>query len=104
MTTTEQDTPTTTVYVSIGNSDDKLCQTDWSTFAGEVVDAVTDYAEQIYGVWYSEPSSAFQNACIAATIPTPFLVDQLRTELTRIRTEYHQDSVAWAEAPRTEFI
>lgn len=94
---------TTTVYISVGNSDDKLSQHDWSDYVGAFVDVVHEYAEQVYGEWYSATGAPFQNACMAAAIPAS-LVDELRKALTEIRADYRQDSVAWAEAPRTEFI
>lgn len=92
-----------TVYASIGNSDDKLSQTRWANFAEEFVDAITQAAEQIYGVWYSEPSSPYQNACVAFAVGS-FVAEDLRATLARLRREYDQDSVAWAEVPKTEFI
>lgn len=93
----------TTVYVSIGNSDDKLTQLLWSEFVEDVIQNVTEWAEQIYGVWYSEPSSPYQNACVAFSISN-VVVPELRKALTTIREHYNQDSIAWAEAPTTEFI
>jgi hypothetical protein len=94
---------TTTVYVSIGNSDDQLTQHEWSGYAREVIELVRDLSEQVFGEWYSEPSSEYQNACIAAAVPEE-LLGELRRALTTIRTAFHQDSVAWAVAPETEFI
>lgn len=93
----------TTVYVSIGNSDDKLGQAGWSQYVTEVNGLVRDHAEFIYGEWYSEPSSRYQNACIAAAVPDE-IVGELRRALTSIRIAFQQDSVAWAEVPKTEFI
>lgn len=92
-----------TVYVSIGNSDDKLTQTRWANFAEETLDAITQASEQLYGVWFSESSSPFQNACFAFSIGD-LVAEDLRLALFRLRIEYDQDSVAWAVVSTTEFI
>ena len=96
-------TTTTTVYVSIGNSDDRLSQVEWSAYVQEFVAITKDYAEQKFGEWYSAPFSAYQNACIAIAVPTG-LLGEFRAALAFLRKEYRQDSIAWAVAPETEFI
>lgn len=94
---------TTTVYVSIGNSDDKLTQAEWAAFVRAFVKTMRANTTQIYGEWYSNPDSAYQNACIAAAIPDEH-VGWLRAALLSLREEFRQDSIAWAEVPKTEFI
>lgn len=91
----------TTVYVSIGNSDDKLTQAEWSNFLHSFRECMAKFAVEVYGDWASEPSSSYQNACMAIATETP---RTLKAALTMLRKEYRQDSLAWAEAPRTEFI
>jgi hypothetical protein len=91
-----------TVYVSIGNSDDKLTQAEWALFWGETQIAICAYADQIHGEWMSAPASRWQNACTAFDISrdrAAILCDAL----ARLAAKYRQDSIAWAEA-RTEFI
>ena len=90
-----------TVYVSIGNSDDKLTQRLWSEFAGKVASAVHRHAEIVHGEWVSLPLAAWQNASWCFEI---FGGDGLRGRLSYLASEYGQDSIAWVEVPRTEFI
>lgn len=92
-----------TVYVSIGNSDDKLTQADWAKYVGDFHEVMAELATRIYGVWLSEPSSEYQNACIAAEI-NPADIEVCKDELTTLRQGFRQDSIAWAVAPETEFI
>jgi hypothetical protein len=91
-----------TVYVSIGNSDDKLTQKQWSCFWELVASAVREDSEQVYGDWMSAPVSPCQNACIAFCIER-HLVSVLKAELRSLAALYGQDSIAWAEAG-TEFL
>jgi hypothetical protein len=91
-----------TVYVSIGNSDDKLTQARWSVFYEQVTFACRNLARRVYGDWLSPPSSQFQNACIAFGIAGGDIAP-LKKELRDLAALYGQDSIAWAEA-RTEFI
>lgn len=96
------DVPMTTVYVSIGNSDDRLTQAEWSTFADEVAYTVEIASSVVHGVWYSAPDSPYQNACICAEIPGTAM-DRLRQDLADICADHRQESIALAIA-NTEFI
>ncbi len=92
-----------TVYISIGNSDDKLSQADWAKFVREVDAAVTGRAERIHGRWFSAPDAAFQNACWCVELLLTN-AGRLKEDLSAIRRFFRQDSVAWAETPGTLFV
>ena len=92
-----------TVYLSIGNSDDRLTQRAWSEYVGEVVDAVHEHAERVYVECYSASDARFQNACIGFEIPKP-VARELRAALKAIREDHGKNSIVWAVAPRTEHI
>lgn len=94
---------TITVYASIGNSDDKLSQREWSNFVAELAFIVDSYADEVYGWWFSKPDAPWQNAVVAFLLDTR-KTDHVRARMSKLRAAYRQDSVAWAEAPRTEFI
>jgi hypothetical protein len=94
----------TTVYVSIGNSDDKLGQREWSEYVGQVAAIVDRYATQLYGWWFSACDAPWQNAVAAFRLPLGKAYTDIRTELNKVRADFRQDSVAWAETPRTEFL
>lgn len=91
-----------TVYISVGNSDDKLSQREWCEFWSAWRSRVLAYASQVHGDWASAPTAPFQNACLCVEI-TAKAAGTLRAELARLAGQYRQDSIAWAEAI-TEFI
>jgi hypothetical protein len=92
-----------TVYISIGNSDDRLTQAEWSEFCRDVDGLVRRYAE-VHGAWYSLPSTKWQNACwCVAFEPRSSLKRSTMEELAVISKRYRQHSIAWAEA-KTTFI
>ncbi len=91
-----------TVYISIGNSDDKLSQVEWSDFQTEVAYSVRSRAAMVHGEWFSGPRAQWQNACWCIEI-APEEVDQLRFSLALHAKMFRQDSIAWAEA-QTTFI
>jgi hypothetical protein len=99
----------TTVYVSIGNSDNKLDQYDWSQFLTEVDRAVSNLAQlqgvTVHGRWYSLPTEPWQNACwcFQADDACTQQVTDLREWLAFLAKQFRQDSIAWAVA-ETEFI
>lgn len=90
----------TTVYVSIGNSDDKLTQQRWARFVDTTINVIRRHATQIYGEWLSLPNSPWQNACVCFEIADE-LKDLLVRELNSLRIAYDQDSIAWAAATTT---
>lgn len=93
---------TSTVYVSIGNSDDKLTQARWAEFHDKVTTAVRGLALQIHGDWVSISTSPWQNACICFEIGHE-TSERLQRDLAELAAEYGQDAIAWAEA-NTRFI
>lgn len=97
-----------TVYVTIGNSDDKLTQRLWSKFWNAVDDQVREYSFHIHGAWLSEPSSEYQNACWCFVIEDDSdgedCYDDLRARLRVLAQHYGQDSILWAEAREVEHL
>src|SRR5258708_4450335 len=59
---------TLTVYVSIGNSDDKLSQLEWYEFQQDTLSDIKEACSRIFGVWYSEAVSPYQNMCVGFEI------------------------------------
>jgi len=91
-----------TFYISIGNSDDKLTQKEWAEFVGDVDMAIVEAEPILHGRWFSRSDSPWQNACWCIQLSSG--VDKLRRRLGDLAHKYRQDSVAWAEAPVTEFL
>lgn len=91
------------VYVSIGNSDDKLTQLDWYRFVNLLQGAVRLESSQVYGVWFSEPASQYQNMCMAAEVDKRSMT-KLRKRLAGLAADFRQDSIALAVATTTEFV
>lgn len=99
------------VYITIGNSDDKLGQLGWHQFADETDRAVTRVARyegvRVHGRWYSLPNEPWQNACwcleFADDPEMRAVANSLRITLGGLARTYQQDSIAWAVA-ETEFI
>lgn len=98
------------VYVSIGNSDDKLTQAEWSRFWHDV-DAVIrasiygdgKRAVTVHGAWQSVGTDRWQNACWC--IDSGGLdLGPLKNHLRAIAGNYRQDSIAWAQVKDTEFL
>jgi hypothetical protein len=92
-----------TVYVSLGNSDDKLSQARWSEFREQVTAAVRDHAPRVHGNWVSPSADPWQNACIAFELD-PAEAPFLKSELRDLAASFGQDSIAWAVVPVTEFV
>lgn len=94
---------TKTIYISIGNSDDKLTQADWAQYCIEVTAAIERTCTRIHGRWLSAGDSPWQNACWCVVPLDAEHEAELRKALASAARAWLQDSIAWAEAV-TEFI
>lgn len=90
------------VYISVGNSDDKLSQVEWSQFVVEMTARVAAVGH-VHGSWASNPVSAYQNACWCVEYRSEDQVTEAREVAAELRDKYRQNSIAWAVAD-TEFI
>lgn len=90
-----------TIYVTIGNSDDKLSQADWCAFHSATDQLIRRAAHWVHGAWVSPSTNPWQNACWCVEIDE---TDWLRGQLANLAKAYQQDSIAWAEAPAVEFL
>lgn len=106
------------VYVSIGNSDDKLTQAEWAHFYTSVRHLLANdlqpreaegwgslafSAPTIHGRWQSVPSDPWQNACWCVEIEDHD-APAIQHELKLLAAKFRQDSIAWAEVCDTEFL
>lgn len=91
------------VYISIGNTDNKLTQQEWAEFV-EAVESVLEGAP-LHGAWFSRSYAPWQNACWLMDISqsSPVFISDLKASLVHIATRFNQDSIAWAVA-ETEFL
>lgn len=91
-----------TVSILIGNSDNKLSQSDWSAFCYAVQMQLESCSENIFFSGGSAWNNARQNACWVAAV-YHYNLAELKTKLTKVREQYKQESVAIVVG-NTEFI
>lgn len=96
------------IYVTIGNSDDRLTQAEYAEFHHRVDlmlrGAVEDKGGTMHGMWVSPSTEPFQNACWCFTPPEGWEErETLRAALSSLAAHYRQHSIAWAEA-EPEFL
>ena len=89
------------VYISIGNSDDRLTQRQWSNFCDDTETVLSGFMKGMHGAWTSTTRDPWQNACWCVEV-WPHLVDGAKASLARLAARYGQDSIAWTEAKDTE--
>jgi hypothetical protein len=96
------------VYISIGNSDNKLSQAEWAAFQLDVAEVINGAlaVTVIHGEWVSLARAAYRNACWCVELRDGWTgpISGLRDALHDLARRYDQDSIAWAEAPATEFL
>lgn len=91
------------VYVSIGNRNDSLSQYRWASYIAAVAEMLNLAGANFHGEFFSAPVSMWQNACWCVEIQ-PGIADRLKLELAVIARDYEQDSIVWAEVPKTVFL
>jgi hypothetical protein len=90
------------VYISIGNSDDRLTQQQWSEFWIDMAAEVVSVGHT-HGAWFSNPVGAFQNACWCVEFTSAEEAEGAKAIAGEIGRKYQQDAVAWAVVDHTEF-
>lgn len=94
---------TKTIFVQIGNSDDKLSQARWAEFIAATGHLISSYAQEFHFAGFSSPSAKWQNACWCLVPASELDEKTLRKRLASLAAIFDQDSIAWAEAV-AEFI
>lgn len=97
----------TTVYFTIGNSDDKLPQKKWAEFinavnAGLILTKLNGAV--VYFAGTSLPDAPWQNAMWCVRLPNQEARDALRSRLRTLAHRYVQDSIAWAEVDQVDML
>lgn len=90
------------IFLTIGNTDNKLSQKDWQQFQKDFKQTAESLAEKVWGVWYSDPKTPYQNMCIGILL-SESNVKVLEDHLRELAIRYKQNSIAWSDA-KTRFI
>ena len=93
---------TETFVVCIGNSDDKLSQTEWAEYIDCVRALVAAYGKHVHFVGYTAPASKYQSATFVFE-PYDGDEEQFLWRLGAAVRRYRQDSAAVVKG-ETEFI
>lgn len=91
-----------TITIQIGNSDDKLTQSQWAQFVFAVDMEVRARSTQVHFFGFSPADKPWQNACWVAEVED-FYYDTLKRMLQNVKDVYKQASIAWTVG-ETEFI
>ena len=94
------------VYVSIGNSDDKLTHAEWAEYvrlADYLLGPEPRFVAHRHGAWFSAPASPFVNACWCVEFDHGSSEEAVKVGLRALAAKFRQDSIAWAVAD-TEFL
>ncbi len=90
------------IMVSIGNSDNKLTQVEWSEFVQRVDKIIEAHHAQKHFFGGANTWAAWQNVAWLFEC-ADYMIPSLKTALSDIRSIYRQESVAYLEG-ETEFI
>jgi hypothetical protein len=105
------------VYLTAGNSDDRLTQCQWAGLIAEMRELLQpeepgpylpEYEFQVVFEGFAAPHGEWQNACWAVLLPrfpdTDGAVAWLRRQVAALATRYGQDSISWVQADHTDFL
>lgn len=84
----------TTVTIQIGNSDDKLSQSQWAHFCSAVKQQIEAHAFRVHFCGGSEADAPWQNMCWVIEIQ-PMNTNSLKDVLRNVANSYGQESIAW---------
>jgi hypothetical protein len=96
-----------TVYLTIGNSDDKLGQAAWSAFCDDVTYLVNGNSHagrgRVHAACFSSPAVPWQNAMWSVELDDDH-AHALQAGLARLARRYRQEAIAWAQVDQVEMI
>jgi hypothetical protein len=92
----------THVFVTVGNSDDKLGQRRWANLVENVDKILRSSANEVHGQFHSAPDSAWQNTCWSVDLKDEEVAN-VKVNLAKIAYVFDQDTIAWNPST-TEFI
>ena len=92
-----------TVTIQIGNSDDKLKQTEWSAFVYATHKILEESEGEIHFSATSEGSCPWQNACWVFEMDRDRFIRLMIPQLQVLCRHYKQDSIA-VTVGKTQFI
>jgi hypothetical protein len=81
-----------TITILIGNSDNKLTQSEWAEFYAHVDDAVNNHAKSVQFSGPSNGAAPWQNACWVAVVAGGD--NSINQRLAVLAGNYKQDSIA----------
>lgn len=91
------------VYISIGNTDDKLSQKQWHDYVNDVNGTIEMYADKIHSYCFSLPNAPWQNCIWCCDFALAIDEKCCKEDLASLAGNYGQDSIAWGPS-QTEFI
>ncbi len=87
------ESPSKTIVVQIGNSDDKLTQLEWAAFVVGVRTLINKYCYDVHFEGGSAHDKSWQNVCFVGSIKTSML-PTLKQHISNVGKAWKQDSVA----------
>lgn len=81
----------TTICISIGNSDNKLTQMEWSAFVSDLDKIIQKYEATRHFFGGSVTWAAWQNVMWCCELPTDS-VDEIKRAISLVRIHYRQDA------------
>lgn len=94
---------TTTVVIQIGNTDDKLTQSEWSQYVEDMSRVIEMWATTIHFFGGSSTWEPWQNVAWVIECSQRNQLELQNELIPIIRHRFGQDSVAWTKGS-TEFI
>lgn len=92
-----------TAYMTIGNSDNRLTQGQWSQYCAAAHALVHFHHVDVFFVGYSAPFSQYQNACFSFTYRAA-VEDELRKEIAELAFRFNQNNIALALIDAAELV
>jgi hypothetical protein len=94
----DEEQPTAIVFVTWGNSDDKLSQQEWAAFCADMVSFVGTWSRHVFFAGYSSPHMPWQNASASFLIGTDSTrsnVEFIRADLRLMAARWRQEAIAF---------
>lgn len=87
-----------TLYITIGNTDNKLDQQTWHTFTQHLYKLMLLHCHTIHGEFYTQSNTPYQTCCMSGELYNEYNSGDVEKAVSELAKNFNQDSIAMSIA------
>lgn len=83
-----------TLYITIGNTDNKLDQQCWHTFTQHLYSLMLFHCHTIHGEFHTQSNTPYQSCCMSGELNEELDLENIENSVSILARNFNQDSIA----------